>query len=128
MTTFSPLKAPAGALAGLLIAATSPAHAQDATAGARLFAQRCQTCHSVNPAQKATIGPNLAGLAGRKAAATSFAYSPALKKSTLTWDSATLDKFLAGPFRLVPGTRMVMSVPDSKQRADLVAYLSSLKK
>lgn len=128
MKNVLPLKSSACGLTLLLLAATTPAHAQDATAGARLFAQRCQTCHSVNPAQKATIGPNLAGLAGRKAASTSFAYSPALKKSTLTWDSATLDKFLAGPFRLVPGTRMVISIPDSKQRADLVAYLSSLKK
>jgi len=107
---------------------SAPAQAQDAAAGAKLFQQRCQTCHSVTPGQKAMMAPNLAGLAGRKAASTPFAYSDALKKSGLTWNADTLDKFLTGPFKLVPGTRMVMSVADAKQRADLVAYLSSLKK
>ena len=105
-----------------------PAHAQNAPAGASLFKQRCQVCHSVTPGQKAMMAPNLAGLAGRKAASTTFAYSDALKKSALTWNAATPDKFLAGPSRLVPGTRMVVSVADAKQRADLVAYLSTLKK
>lgn len=126
MKTILPLKLCLGP-AILLLASAMPAHAQDKTVGAKLFTQRCQTCHSVNPAQKASVGPNLAGISGRKAAATTFAYSPALKKSGLTWDAATLDKFIAGPFKLVPGTRMVISVADTKQRADLVAYLASLK-
>ena len=115
-----------GLAVSLLMAA--PAYAQNAPAGAMLFKQRCQMCHSVTPGQKAMLGPNLAGLAGRKAASTAYAYSDALKKSALTWDAATLDKFLAGPSKLVPGTRMVISVADAKQRADLTAYLSTLKK
>jgi cytochrome c len=108
----------------LLSAMAFPAMAQD---GGALFKQRCMMCHSVTPGAKPGMGPNLAGVGGRTAASTSFAYSPALKASKLKWDSATLDKFLSGPGKLVPGTRMVISVPDAKQRAALVAYLATLK-
>lgn len=107
------------------IAVATPAAAQD---GAALFKQRCSICHTVAPGAKSGMGPNLAGLVGRPAASTTFAYSPALKKSGLKWDKDTLDKFLSGPSKLVPGTRMVISVPDAKQRAVLVAYLATLKK
>lgn len=104
---------------------SAPAMAQD---GGALFKQRCMMCHSVTPGAKPGMGPNLAGVGGRAAASTDFKYSPALKASKLKWDTATLDKFLSGPGKLVPGTRMVISVPDAKQRAALVAYLATLKK
>lgn len=105
----------------------SPASAQDATAGGALFKGRCSICHSVTPGQKSAMAPNLAGVAGRKAGSAEFNYSPALKASGLKWDKPTLDKFLAAPMKVVPGTRMVISIADAKQRADVVAYLSSLK-
>jgi len=116
------------ALAALLLAAASPATAQDATAGGLMFKQRCQTCHTVAPGQPSTIAPSLIGVVGRKAGATAFSYSAALKSSGLTWDKATLDRFLTAPNKLVPGTRMLVMISDPKQRADLVAYLASLKK
>jgi cytochrome c len=73
------------------------------------------------------LGPNLSRVAGRKAASSEFTYSTALKASGLKWDKPTLDRFLTAPMKAVPGTRMVISIPDAKQRADIVAYLSSLK-
>jgi cytochrome c len=112
----------------LCTGATAPAMAQDAAAGGVTFKQRCQACHTVTSGQPATIAPNLAGVAGRKAGSTAFNYSAALKSSGLTWNKATLDTFLAGPGKLVPGTRMLVAIPDPKQRADVVAYLGSLKK
>jgi cytochrome c len=112
----------------ILAAAAAPAMAQDAAAGAALFKQRCSTCHSVTPGQTSSLAPNLAGVVGRKAASTTFSYSAALKASGLTWDPATLDKFLTSPMKLVPGTRMLIPVSDPKQRADLIAYLATLKK
>ncbi|MET0238765.1 MAG: c-type cytochrome [Sphingobium sp.] len=112
-------------LSGLLL--PLPAFAQDAAAGGALFKGRCQACHVVTAGQKPTLGPNLSGLAGRKAGSTAFNYSPALKASGLKWDKPTLDRFLTAPMKAVPGTRMVIAVPDAKQRADIVAYLSSLK-
>ena len=86
-------------------------------------------CHANVAGVRSGMGPNLAGLAGRPAASLpGFAYSSALKTSGLTWSPAALDKFLAAPSKLVPGTRMVISVADAKQRQDLVAYLATLKK
>lgn len=110
----------------VLIAATAgPALAQDAQAGGNLFKGRCQMCHSTVTGEKAVLAPNLAGVVGRKAASTSFPYSTALKNAGLVWDRPTLDAFLAAPMRKVPGTRMVASVPDARQRADLLAFLAT---
>jgi cytochrome c len=110
--------------AAALLVALAPVQAQSAS-GAQLFAQRCKVCHSVTPGAKG-VGPNLNGVAGRKAAsAPGFAYSPALKASGLSWTPANLDAYLAAPMRKVPGTRMVISVPDAAQRKALVGYLAS---
>ena len=116
------------ALSLLFLAAAVPAVAQDAAAGGAFFKQRCSTCHTVTPGQPPGQAPNLYGVIGRKAASTPFSYSTALKASGLTWDTASLDKFLASPMKLVPGTGMLIPITDPKQRADLIAYLASLKK
>jgi cytochrome c len=102
------------------------AHAQDAAAGGMAFMQ-CADCHS--PAANDGVGPGLKGVVGRRAGAKAgFVYSPALAKSGLSWDAATLDAFLADPKAKVPGTTMVFpGVDDAKERADLVAYLATLK-
>jgi cytochrome c len=109
----------------LLIAfGSSAAMAQD---GAAIFRQRCTMCHVTVAGQKPGLGPNLFGLVGRKAASTPFLYSPALKKSGIKWDKATLDKFLTAPSKLVPGTFMNISLPKPSDRAALIAYLATLK-
>ncbi|MOA16207.1 Cytochrome c2 precursor [compost metagenome] len=47
-----------------------------------------------------------------------------MKNSRLVWDEKTLDLFLKGPTRLVPGTAMTYDgVPDPQERQDLIAYL-----
>jgi cytochrome c len=118
------------AVSVLILTATAagPSRAQDTGAGEAIFKTHCQACHTAGPGGAPGVGPNLSGLVGRKAASTSFSYSDALKASGLTWDRKTLDAFLAAPSQLVPGTRMVISVPDAKQRADLIAYLAALKR
>ena len=112
------------------LALPSLAHAAgDATKGAALFKQRCAACHVSEAGATPMAGPNLFGVVKRKAASTSFAnYSDALKASGLTWTPAEIDAFLTAPNKKVPGTRMVISVPAPADRADLVAYLSTLKK
>jgi cytochrome c len=73
--------------------------------------------------------PNLRGVVGRKAASyPGFSYSPALKASAITWTAAKISQFLTGPQNLVPGTFMVITVPKDDERANVVAYLASLKK
>jgi cytochrome c len=42
-------------------------------------------------------------------------------------EPATLDPFLTDPMKKVPGTAMPQSVPDPAQRADIIAYLATLK-
>jgi cytochrome c len=110
-------------LAALLLTAQAPATAAPPD-GATVFRQRCQTCHTVAAGKASPLGPNLAGVVGRRAAATSFNYTPALKGSKLVWNRATLDRFLTAPTRMVPGTRMVMPVTDPQQRAALLDFLT----
>jgi cytochrome c len=107
-----------------LAAAASTASAAGQPNGETIFRQRCQNCHSADAHRAAPLGPNLAGVVGRKAASTAFKYSPALQRSGITWTRANLDRFLTAPVRMVPGTRMVISLPDPAQRAAVIDYLA----
>ena len=106
--------------------ATPIAHAQDAAAGGMAF-QQCAECHS--PGASDGAGPGLKGVVGRRAGTKDgFIYSPAMKKATVVWDAATLDAYLADPRAVVPGTTMAYAGnDDAKERADLVAFLKTLK-
>ena len=109
-----------------LALAAAGALAQDAAAGGMSF-QQCAECHS--PGTSDAAGPGLKGVFGRRAGAKDgFDYSPALKKSAIQWDDKTLDAFLANPQKAVPGTSMAFGGDeDAKERADLIAYLKTLK-
>src|SRR5262245_46444738 len=120
------LLVPAVALAGLAsrLPADTPTQpaapglaAPNAAAGEALFKQRCATCHTTQEGQSSMLGPNLAGVVGRAAAASEFRYTVALRGSGLTWTREQLDAYLAAPTKLVPGTRMVISIPDAADRA-----------
>lgn len=115
--------------AGALAFAASGMAAPTEEPGGKIFKARCAACHSVAKGEgPGAMGPNLYGVVGRKAASTEFrAFTPALKKSGLRWDRATLDAFLKAPTKQVPGTRMVVGLPDDKQRAQVVRYLASQK-
>jgi cytochrome c len=91
--------------------------------GTRLFQQRCATCHSVEAGQN-KAGPHLSGLIGRAAGTVEGAtYSDAMRSSGITWDSRTLDTFLAAPARMLRGTRMTVAIPNATQRAAIIQYL-----
>ena len=101
----------------------------DPIRGKALFQESCALCHASGEEKQATAGqgPVLAGIIGRHAASIAgFGYTKALRASDLTWDLATLDRFLAGPQVLVPGTAMASAIPDSTDRRDMVAYLETL--
>ena len=115
--------------AAALLAATGTAHAQgDAARGERLFEQ-CHACHSVERGAN-DVGPTLFGVFNRKAGELAdFRYSPALKRSGITWTAQTLDEFLADPQMKVPGNRMPYAgMPDARERGDLIAYLQKVSK
>jgi len=123
------LKKPAAILMALSLAVfASPARAADAAAGKAVFTSTCAICHSIQ-AGKNMIGPSLFGVVGRKSGSVpGFHYSPANQSDNLTWDEATLDKYLQSPKTLVPGTTMTFAgLKDDTKRADLIAYLATLK-
>jgi len=93
----------------------------DPNAGEAIYS-RCLACHAL--AYDRT-GPRHCGLFGRKAGSVKgFAYSDAMKRSKIVWNDKTLDRFIADPFKTVPGTAMgYAGVKDPKERADLIAYL-----
>lgn len=104
----------------------------DAARGQTYFQINCALCHSAALGANHTVivkkGPSLVGVVGRAAGSSPhFNYTKAMRESGLTWDPATLNRFLASPSTVVPGTTMPMPVPDARDRADLIAYLSTLK-
>lgn len=113
-------------LAGLTLAALT-AQATPATPevvrGEQVYA-RCLACHALAYDR---VGPRHCGLLGRRAGSVpGFAYSPAMKNSGLVWDEKTLNRFLAKPLAVVPGTAMTYDgVPDAHDRSDLIAYLKA---
>ncbi len=88
---------------------------------------RCQGCHSID---RNRTGPMHKGLFGRTAGSVpGFSYSDAMKNSGIVWSEQTLDQFLQGPRKMVPGTKMTYAgVPDAQERADLIAYLKRATK
>ncbi|MBX5462535.1 MAG: PQQ-dependent sugar dehydrogenase [Steroidobacteraceae bacterium] len=121
------LRRAAAALA--LIACAVPALGADANAGRNAFRQQCALCHSAEPTDNGGAqGPELHGVFGRKAASNpAFTYTQALRNSNLTWDAETLDRFLASPTTLVPGSSMVVAVPGKTDRENIIAYFQALK-
>jgi glucose/arabinose dehydrogenase/cytochrome c2 len=110
------------------LAATIPALGADAAAGKTLFRQQCSICHTAEQGDNGGAqGPSLIGVYGRHAAnATGFSYTAALRAAALTWDAATLKQFLASPTTVVPGSAMVVAVPDPSDRDNLIAYFQDL--
>ena len=102
------------------------AEAGDEKKGAKVF-KKCKACHTIKEGGKNKAGPNLYGIVGRKAAQVKgYKYSKAMKASDVTWDEATLDKFLTKPKKMMKKTKMAFSgLKKEKQRADLIAYLKA---
>jgi cytochrome c len=112
----------AGALLAALVLFLPAARAAgDPARGKEIYETRCFACHSLDANR---VGPKHRGVYGRTAGMVAgYAYSPALKASGIVWSEATLDRWLAGPRQLVPGTKMSFSLPDAGDRADVIAYL-----
>ena len=93
--------------------------------GKTVFEKRCSGCHSLDHDKE---GPRLGGVYGRAAGSVaSFNYSDALKSSHITWDADSLDKWLAGPDKFVPGTDMAFHVESATERRAIVAYLKEVQ-
>lgn len=114
------------ALMSVLVSGPAAA-AGDVKLGAEIFDAQCSACHA-NQAGVNGVGPSLAGLSGRKAGLLAgFKFSNALQHSGLTWDAASFDTFMTDPGKAVPGTAMAIMLPAAADRANLYAYLETLK-
>ena len=98
-----------------------------AATGENVFRTSCSICHSAQPSRN-LVGPSLFGVVGRHSGQVpGFHYSEANRRSGLTWDPATLDRYLTSPRQVVPGTLMTFpGLSDPGQRADVIAYLATL--
>jgi len=96
----------------------------DAAAGESTF-KVCKACHQIGENAKNFVGPALNGVVGRKAGTyPGYNYSEATKNADLTWDEATLAKYLHNPREVVPGTKMAYpGLPRDQDVANLIAYL-----
>ena len=121
------------ASAAIFVGSVSANAAGDAAAGEQVFKKVCTTCHSNEPGVNKT-GPSLFGVYGRKAGSSDFPRYKGMVGADFTWDSALLDEYLADPKAFVLAhtqnktTAMTYSLKDAQQRADVIAYLQTLKK
>ncbi len=97
----------------------------DAQKGATLYLQYCSACHAIDSSK---IGPAHRGVVGRRVGSLpGYKYSDELVRSRLRWTPQTLNVWLQDPEELVAGQRMGFQVEDLQERADLIAYLVTLK-
>jgi cytochrome c len=118
----------------LVLILCAPALAQDTVGrgdsgqeGQILFNNACRTCHTLREGDN-RLGPNLHKIIGRKAGSLSgYGYSSALKGADLTWDKATLDRFIANPDQVVSGHTMrpYGGVASADERSKIIAYLEA---
>ncbi len=103
--------------------------AGDAARGKTAAVKQCQICHSFEKGGKMVFGPNLFGVFGKPAGAVEgYNYSKALMTSGLNWTDTKLVEYLADPEQFLKGTKARFpGVKSAEQRADIVAYLKTLK-
>ena len=102
----------------------SPAQG-DLQRGAALYQERCTACHNIDSNK---IGPAHRGVMGRRIGSLpGYKYSDEVARSRLRWTPQTLNAWLEDPEDLVAGQRMGFQVDNAQERADLIAYLATLK-
>jgi len=92
--------------------------------GRDAFEKRCTGCHALD---KIKVGPPLRGVYGRNAGKDpQFAYSDAMKKTSVRWDEPTLDRWLTDTDSVIPDNDMAFRLNDPADRANIIAFLKQL--
>lgn len=93
------------------------------------FNDHCRECHSFVKDDN-RLGPSLYGVVGRKAGTEpGYAFTQSMKDSGVTWDEATLEKWIAVPGAVVPGNGMsppYSGIDDPAIRKRIIAFLKSI--
>jgi cytochrome c len=90
----------------------------------------CQTCHTFDKGGPNKVGPNLWDVTQEQIASVpGYQFSAALEKDkNEKWDSEKLNQWLYNPQSFAKGTKMTFAgFPKAQDRADVIAYLESLK-
>ncbi len=105
------------------------ANIANAAAGKLVAANHCAVCHTFEEGGKVIFGPNLFDMYGKPAGAIEgYAYSEAMLNSGLVWGDVNLDGFLSNPEQFLRGSKARFpGLKSAQQRADIIAYLKSLK-
>ena len=102
----------------------------DAGGGKALFDRTCANCHSVEAGVN-KVGPTLFDIVDRPIASVpGYDYSKkmrAVSKDWKVWNEKRLGDYLTNPRQVLHGVKMFFAVPDAKDRADVIAYLNTLK-
>ena len=100
----------------------------DADNGSIIYKDACGQCHQLNPGLNKK-GPQLMNIYGASAATLKdYTYSKGLTASGWVWDAKTLDPYIADAQKAIPDSKMLSDpMPDAKERADIIAYLSTLR-
>jgi len=124
-----------GSLAFLVIA-TSPCGAQASSddhderdIDVPEAAEVCLSCHPFKPGEPEMEGPSLWGVVGRPVASLpDFEYSDALRAKGGHWTRERLDRWIAGPAAVTPGTKMTLGgVRSAADRKAVLDFLETLR-
>ena len=110
----------------------------DAVKGKKVF-KKCMACHQVGPEAKNRVGPILNNVVDRAAASIpDFKYGKSIRaagEKGLMWTEEELDKYLTNPKKYLRAylddkkakSKMSFKLKKDGQRADVIAYLKSMK-
>lgn len=106
------------------------ATAADAASGKALFDKTCANCHSIDAGVN-KVGPTLFDIVDRPVASVpGYVYSDKMRaagRKRTVWDEKRLTAYLANPRQVMHGVKMYFAVPDANDRANVIAYLNTLK-
>lgn len=83
----------------------------------------CAHCHQIGKNARNASGPVLTGVLGRKAGSTDYAYSRAMRESSIVWTEENLRAFIRRPQSVVPGTRMAFGGLPEAEIDELLEFL-----
>lgn len=119
-----------GLALALGLAFSAAAQAADAAGGKALFDRTCANCHSIEAGVN-KVGPSLFDIVDRPVASVQgYDYSTkmrSLRNQRKVWGEKRLDAYLTNPRGVLHGVKMYFAVPDAKDRADVIAYLNTLR-
>ena len=109
--------------------AGTPAASSDQLALGERLSHRCLACHAIEAGRNTPAAPTLFHVVGRPVAAEAgYNYSPALHALAgqyPRWTPELLDRFLADPATLAPGTEMGFpGLDDPAERRAVIAWLA----